>query len=84
MIVLINMYVCFVFIASVKHVYKSVKQMRSGAFSLCSVTRYGHQDTVTAVDSLSRERAVTSGGRDGSVRIWKVIEESQLVFHGHT
>jgi len=57
--------------------------MRSGAFSLYSVTRYGHQDSVTAVDSLSRERAVTSGGRDGSVRIWKVIEESQLVFHGH-
>ena len=48
------------------------------------LNRYGHQDTVTAVDSLSRERALTSGGRDGSVRIWKVIEESQLVFHGHT
>ena len=43
--------------------------------------RYGHQDGVTGVDSLTRERAITSGGRDCSVRIWKVIEESQLVFH---
>ena len=50
---------------------------------LCSVFRFGHQDVITAIDSLTRERAVTSGGRDGSVRIWKIIEESQLVFHGH-
>ena len=29
-----------------------------------------------------RERCVTSGGRDGSVRVWKIVEESQLVFNG--
>ena len=45
--------------------------------------RFGHQDTITAIDSLTRQRAITAGGRDGSVRIWKVVEESQLVFHGH-
>lgn len=24
-----------------------------------------------------------SGGRDGTVRVWKIPEESQLVFYGH-
>lgn len=26
---------------------------------------------------------MTSGGVDGSLRIWKIVEESQLVFNGH-
>lgn len=49
------------------------------------VTRcsFGHQDAITALDSLSRERCVTAGGRDRSVRVWKIAEEYQLVFHGH-
>lgn len=46
-------------------------------------TLFGHQDQVQACDSLTRERCATAGGRDGSVRIWKIVEESQLVFHGH-
>ena len=46
-------------------------------------TRFGHQDSVTGIDSLSRDRAVTSGGRDRTLRVWKVVEESQLVFNGH-
>lgn len=45
--------------------------------------RFGHQDAITGLDSLSRERCVTAGGRDRSVRVWKIAEESQLVFHGH-
>lgn len=44
---------------------------------------FGHQDAITGLDSLSRERCVTAGGRDRSVRVWKIAEESQLVFHGH-
>lgn len=50
-----------------------------------TVTRrsFGHQDAITGLDSLSRERCVTAGGRDRSVRVWKIAEESQLVFHGH-
>ena len=43
---------------------------------------FGHQEGITGIDSLARERAVTSGGRDNSVRIWKIVEESQLVFNG--
>ena len=45
--------------------------------------RYGHQDPVTSIDCLLRERPVTSGGADKSVRVWRVVEESQLVFGGH-
>lgn len=45
--------------------------------------RFGHHDVITSIDSLTRERAITSGGRDASIRIWKIVEESQLVFNGH-
>ena len=45
-------------------------------------TLFGHQDRITGVDAGVRERAVTSGGRDGTVRVWKIVEESQLVFNG--
>lgn len=44
-------------------------------------TVYGHQDGITAIDALTRDRAVTSGGRDSSIRIWKIPEESQLIYN---
>lgn len=47
-------------------------------------TLFGHQDVITSIDCLTRERAVTSGGRDNSIRVWKIVEESQLVFNGHS
>lgn len=47
------------------------------------VYRYGHQSGITGIDALSRERAVTSGGSDCSIRIWKIAEESQLIYNGH-
>ncbi|KAI0342215.1 WD40 repeat-like protein [Trametopsis cervina] len=45
-------------------------------------TLFGHQAPVLYIDSLLRETAVSVGGRDKSVRFWKVPEESQLVFRG--
>ncbi|KYQ89091.1 hypothetical protein DLAC_10322 [Tieghemostelium lacteum] len=46
-------------------------------------TRYGHQSPITSIDALSRERCVTAG-TDKTCRIWKIPEESQLVFKsGH-
>ena len=30
------------------------------------------------IDAGARERAVSAGGRDKTVRIWKIVEESQL------
>lgn len=44
---------------------------------------FGHQSGITSIDALSKERAITSGGFDGTVRIWKIAEESQLIFNGH-
>ena len=41
---------------------------------------FGHQDTVQAVDANTRERAITAGGRDNTVRIFKIPEETQLVY----
>uniref|UniRef100_A0A8C4Q0K4 Ribosomal RNA processing 9, U3 small nucleolar RNA binding protein n=1 Tax=Eptatretus burgeri TaxID=7764 RepID=A0A8C4Q0K4_EPTBU len=43
-------------------------------------TLFGHQDAITGLDSLGRECCVTAGGRDGTLRVWKIVEESQLVF----
>ena len=45
--------------------------------------RFGHQDCITSIDCLSRERPVTAGANDRTVRVWKIVEESQLVFNGH-
>ncbi|CAM9182271.1 unnamed protein product [Ascophyllum nodosum] len=42
-------------------------------------TMYGHQSEVNAIDSWRKERVVT-GGRDRTIRLWKVLEDSHLVF----
>ena len=34
-----------------------------------------------AVDSFAKERALTAGGTDATCRVWKIVEESQLVFN---
>lgn len=41
---------------------------------------FGHHDTIMSVDSFVRDRALTAGGRDGSIRLWKIPEESHLIF----
>lgn len=41
---------------------------------------YGHESTVTSMDALRKERVVSSGGRDQSLRIWKIVEQAQTVF----
>ena len=45
-------------------------------------TLFGHQAPVLALDTLRHETAVSVGGRDKTVRYWKVPEETQLVFRG--
>ncbi|GAA5872854.1 hypothetical protein JCM8547_005719 [Rhodosporidiobolus lusitaniae] len=45
-------------------------------------TLFGHQDQIQSIDALRGELAVTAGGRDKTVRYWKVTEESQFVFRG--
>lgn len=41
---------------------------------------YGHEATITSIDTLRKERVVTSGGLDRSVRVWKIVEQAQTVF----
>lgn len=48
------------------------------------ILRFGHQNQITSIDALYKERALTSGGVDGTLRIWKIVEESQLVYNGHS
>ncbi|GLJ04732.1 hypothetical protein SUGI_0002220 [Cryptomeria japonica] len=45
-------------------------------------TLYGHQSEILTVDCLRKER-VLSVGRDHTLRLWKIPEETQLVFRGH-
>ena len=45
-------------------------------------TLFGHQDQITDIDTLGRERCVSVGGRDKTARVWKIVEESQLVYRG--
>ncbi|KAI8868899.1 WD40 repeat-like protein, partial [Ramicandelaber brevisporus] len=45
-------------------------------------TLFGHQESIHDMDALTREQAVSVGGRDRSVRLWKISQEQQLVFKG--
>lgn len=45
-------------------------------------TLFGHQDEVVDVAALSREQCISVGARDRTARLWKVVEETQLVFRG--
>ena len=46
-------------------------------------TLFGHQDEVTDIAAFPTvERCVSVGARDRTARVWKVVEETQLVFRG--
>ncbi|KAF3926319.1 Villidin [Arthrobotrys entomopaga] len=45
-------------------------------------TLFGHQDEVLGIDALAYERCVSVGARDKSARLWKIVDETQLVFRG--
>lgn len=45
-------------------------------------TLFGHQDPVTSIDALRGETAISAGGQDKTVRYWKIVDETQLVFRG--
>ena len=45
-------------------------------------TLFGHQDCILDLDVLRAETAVSVGGRDKTVRFWKIVDETQLVFRG--
>ena len=46
-------------------------------------TLFGHQDEVVDIAAYANiERCVSVGARDRTARVWKVVEETQLVFRG--
>lgn len=45
-------------------------------------TLFGHQDNVASVAAMTIDQCVSVGARDRTARLWKVIDESQLVFRG--
>lgn len=45
-------------------------------------TLFGHQDHVLGIDSLRGDTCVSVGGRDKTLRFWKIVDETQLVFRG--
>lgn len=45
-------------------------------------TLYGHQDSVQGLAALGKDVCVSVGCRDRTARLWKVAEETQLVFRG--
>ncbi|KAI0168212.1 WD40-repeat-containing domain protein [Pestalotiopsis sp. NC0098] len=45
-------------------------------------TLFGHADQVVNLDALALERCISVGARDRTARLWKVVEETQLVFRG--
>jgi len=50
---------------------------------MCYVeTLFGHQTEVTCIDMLQKDRIVTAGGMENIARVWKIQEETQLIFNG--
>ncbi|KAF1998099.1 small nucleolar ribonucleo protein-like protein complex subunit [Amniculicola lignicola CBS 123094] len=48
-------------------------------------TLFGHQDAIVGVAGgleVNQETCVSVGARDRTARLWKVVEESQLIFRG--
>lgn len=45
-------------------------------------TLFGHQDNVASIAAMTIDQCVSVGARDRTARLWKVIDESQLVFRG--
>lgn len=60
---------------------RTLKSFDLGAMGYVE-TLFGHQDCVTCLDALRGETAVSSGGQDRTIRYWKIVDETQLVFRG--
>lgn len=43
---------------------------------------YGHHDLVSDISALNMERCVTVGSRDRTAMLWKIPEETRLIFRG--
>jgi len=66
----------FMYSASVD---RTIKVWSLDSFSYVE-SLFGHEDEILDVAGFSRERCVSVGARDRSARVWKVVDETQLVF----
>ena len=41
---------------------------------------FGHEEAVVDIDALAHEKCISVGSRDRTARLWKIIDEKQLVF----
>ena len=68
------------FSASLDRTIKTYSLDPSGASLAYIETLFGHQDHVVDVTAMSLDQAVSVGSRDRTARLWRVVEETQLVF----
>ena len=68
------------FAASRDRTIKTYSLDPSGSSLAYVETLFGHQDHITNVAAMSIDQAVSVGSRDRTVRVWKVVDETQLVF----
>ena len=75
-----------VFRRGTNQLYSSSKDRTIKTWSLNELayieTLFGHQDGVVDIAALAQERCLSVGARDRTARLWKVVEETQLVFRG--
>ncbi|KAE8148559.1 WD40-repeat-containing domain protein [Aspergillus avenaceus] len=45
-------------------------------------TLFGHQDHISSLAAMAFDQCVSVGARDRTARVWKVVDESQLIFRG--
>ena len=68
------------FAASKDRTIKTYSFDRSGSSLAYVETLFGHQDHITDIAAMSIDQAVSVGSRDRTARVWKVVDETQLVF----
>ena len=68
------------FAASKDRTIKTYSFDPSGSSLAYVETLFGHQDHITDVAAMSIDQAVSVGSRDRTARVWKVVDETQLVF----
>lgn len=54
----------------------------SGAGHAYVETLFGHQDQIPGIAAMAIDQCVSVGSRDRTARLWKVVDETQLVFRG--
>ncbi|KAF7592887.1 pre-rRNA processing protein [Aspergillus hancockii] len=45
-------------------------------------TLFGHQDSISSLGAMAIDQCISVGARDRTARLWKVLDESQMIFRG--